>query len=50
MNFGGTGILKVNALEKEGIESKMNVTIDGGTYIIKSLMMELMLVQKEKVL
>lgn len=37
LNFGGTGILKVNALEKEGIESKMNVTIDGGTYIINSL-------------
>lgn len=37
LNFGGTGILKVNALEKEGIESKMNVTIDEGTYIINSL-------------
>lgn len=35
--FEGEGTLNVNSLEKEGIESKMHITINGGTYIIKSL-------------
>lgn len=35
--FEGTGILNVASSKKEGIESKMNITINNGTYNINSL-------------
>ncbi len=35
--FEGEGMLNVTSNAKEGIESKMNITINGGTYYIKSL-------------
>lgn len=34
--FDGTGTLNVNSSKKEGIESKMNITINSGTYNINS--------------
>lgn len=34
--FDGTGTLNVNSSKKEGIESKMNITINDGTYNINS--------------
>lgn len=37
LTFDGTGTLNVNSLEKEGIESKRNITINNGNYIINSL-------------
>lgn len=37
LTFDGTGTLTVNALSKEGIETKRNITIDNGNYIINSL-------------
>lgn len=37
LKFDGTGQLTVNALEKEGIESKRHITINSGNYIINSL-------------
>ena len=37
LTFDGTGTLNVNSLEKEGIESKRNITINNGRYIINSL-------------
>ena len=35
--FDGTGTLIINTFEKEGIESKRDITIDNGNYIINSL-------------
>lgn len=35
--FEGEGTLEVNSLEKEGIESKRDITINSGNYIINSL-------------
>lgn len=35
--FEGEGNLEVNSLAKEGIESKRNITINGGNYVINSL-------------
>lgn len=37
LKFEGTGTLNVNALSKEGIESKKHITINSGNYIINSL-------------
>lgn len=37
LTFEGTGTLKVNGLAKEGIESKRDITINDGTYLIYSL-------------
>ena len=37
LNFDGEGVLNVIGKEKEGIESKMNITINGGSLIIKSI-------------
>lgn len=37
LKFNGTGLLTVNAFEKEGIESKRHITINSGNYIINSL-------------
>lgn len=37
LNFDGEGILNVTSDKKEGIESKMNLTFDGGTYNIKTV-------------
>lgn len=35
--FEGEGVLEVNSLEKEGIESKRNITFNSGNYTINSL-------------
>ncbi len=37
LTFEGKGTLNVNGLAKEGIESKRDITINDGTYIINSL-------------
>lgn len=37
LTFEGEGTLIVNAIEKEGIESKRDITINSGNYIINSL-------------
>jgi hypothetical protein len=37
LTFEGEGTLIVNALKKEGIESKRDITINSGSYIINSL-------------
>lgn len=37
LTFEGEGTLTVNAVEKEGIESKRNITINSGNYRINSL-------------
>jgi uncharacterized membrane protein len=37
LTFEGEGTLKVNSSEKEGIESKRDITINSGNYIINSL-------------
>lgn len=37
LTFDGEGILKVVSKKKEGIESKMNITINGGTLLINSV-------------
>lgn len=37
LTFEGEGSLTVNALSKEGIESKRDITINSGTYVINSL-------------
>lgn len=37
LTFEGEGTLTVNALAKEGIETKRDITIDSGTYVINSL-------------
>lgn len=37
LKFEGNGTLTVNALAKEGIESKKNITINSGNYIINAL-------------
>ena len=36
LTFEGTGTLIINSFEKEGIESKQDITFDGGNYIINS--------------
>lgn len=37
LNFDGDGIINVTSTKKEGIETKMNFTMNGGTLIINSL-------------
>ena len=37
ITFDGDGTLNINGNAKEGIESKRNITIENGTYVIKSV-------------